>query len=229
MVMNGGVAARPREAGHEAAADGVGNVQKNDRDGARLLPQSPRGGCAMRKDQVGLQCDELLRQSLSCLGVAGRRPANVDLDVAALRPLEPRERLPKRCDEGLSFPVALRVGHQHADPPQLVRGLRVPGKRPSCRCRRTAKGSDEFAPPHESSTHDLGLPIDGSRPLLRQLAGKQGAYPRIDPTVFRYQWLCSLGDRQTQCERASIRLLLRVNESTPLAVRGPHHRSPAIT
>ena len=84
------VAARPRKARDEAAADRIGKSRENDRDGARLLQQSRRVGRAMRKNQVGLQRDEFLGELGSRLGVVGCRPANVDLDIAALRPPELR-------------------------------------------------------------------------------------------------------------------------------------------
>jgi hypothetical protein len=48
-VETGDVAARPREARDEAAADRIGNVRENDGDGARLLQQRGRGGCDVRK------------------------------------------------------------------------------------------------------------------------------------------------------------------------------------
>ena len=77
---------RLREARDEAAANRIGNGRENDRDGTRLLQQGRRGGRAMRKNQVGLQRDEFLGEPLSRLRIAGRRPASVDPDVAALCP-----------------------------------------------------------------------------------------------------------------------------------------------
>ena len=53
-MKTGDVAARAREARDEAAADRVGNDRENDGDGARLLQQRGRGGCGVRKNEVGL-------------------------------------------------------------------------------------------------------------------------------------------------------------------------------
>ena len=43
----GDVAARPRKARNETAADRIGNDYENYGDGARLLQQTRRGGCVM--------------------------------------------------------------------------------------------------------------------------------------------------------------------------------------
>jgi hypothetical protein len=50
----GDVAARPRETRDETAADRIDNERENDGDGARLLQQRGRGGCGVRKNDVGL-------------------------------------------------------------------------------------------------------------------------------------------------------------------------------
>src|SRR5262249_5476278 len=81
----GDIAARPREARHEAAR--IGNVHKDNRNGAGLLEQRGGGGGVWRNNQVRLQGDEFLRESLHRLGIASG-PASVDPDVAALRPPE---------------------------------------------------------------------------------------------------------------------------------------------
>jgi hypothetical protein len=60
----------------------------------------------LRKNEVGLQRDEFLRESLHQLRVQ-RRPAIVDPNVAALRPPKLLESLLECGDESLSFPVAL--------------------------------------------------------------------------------------------------------------------------
>ena len=149
------VAARPRKIHDETASDRIRNVHEYDGNGARLLQQSRRGGRGMRKNKVWLQRDEFLRESLSRLRVTVCRPASVDSDVVALRPPELLESLPECGDEGLSFPVALCIPHQHADPLHPVRLLRARGQRP-CR-RRTADKRDEL-----SSSH---VPPEGPRLL----------------------------------------------------------------
>ena len=54
-------------------------------------------GGAARKNEVRLKRDEFLRESFHQFDI-GRRPANVDLAVAALHPPEHPKPLPKRRD-----------------------------------------------------------------------------------------------------------------------------------
>jgi hypothetical protein len=129
----GDVAARLREARDEAAADRIGNRRENDGDGARLLQQRSRGGCDSRKNEIGLQRDEFLREPLSRLRVLGRRPASVEPDVAVLRPPELLKFLPECREERRSFQVVLGIAHQHADAPHPLGLLRARRERPCCR------------------------------------------------------------------------------------------------
>src|SRR4029453_16669878 len=142
----GDVAARPREARDEAAADRIGNGRENDGDGVRLLQQRGRGGGGVRKKNLGLQGDELLRESLPRLRVGGCRPASVDPGVAALRPPELLESLPECRDHSLCLRVVLGKAHQHTNAPHPVRLLRARSERP--RHHRAAEKGDELAPPH---------------------------------------------------------------------------------
>jgi hypothetical protein len=73
----GDIAARPGEARDEAAADRVRNDRKNNGDGARLLQQCSRGGCGVRKNEVGLERDELFRAPSPRLCVVRCRPASI--------------------------------------------------------------------------------------------------------------------------------------------------------
>ena len=99
-------------------------------------------GVLCDKNEVGLQRDEFLGESLSRLRVAGCRPAIVDPDVAALYPSELPKPVAERGDEGLSFRVALGIPHQHANPPHPAGLLRPRRERPR---RRTAEQRDELA------------------------------------------------------------------------------------
>src|SRR5262249_39323457 len=54
-------------------------------------------------------------------------------------------RIPERREPRLRSPIALRIAHQRADLPHLVRLLRPRGERPA-HC--TAEKRDELAPPH---------------------------------------------------------------------------------
>src|SRR6516165_4602644 len=145
-----------RQALDEAATNRIGNHCKNDRDGARLLQQCSRGGGAVRKNEIGLQRDQLLREPLHHLRV-GPGPAGVDPYVAAFRPPELLERFPKCCDPGLCFRVDLGIAHQHADSPHSVGLLRARRKRPG---HRAPDERDELAAAH-SITSSARASSDG--------------------------------------------------------------------
>src|SRR5262245_58162438 len=54
----GHVATRPVDAGHEATADGIGDLHENDRDGARQSQYRLGGRCGLRKNKVALRFDQ---------------------------------------------------------------------------------------------------------------------------------------------------------------------------
>src|SRR5262249_34871157 len=58
------VAAGARKARDETTAEWIGHENENDGDAARLLQQSGGGGRAMRKNEIGLQHDQFLRETL---------------------------------------------------------------------------------------------------------------------------------------------------------------------
>src|SRR5262249_33016540 len=110
-----------------------------------MLQERGRGGCDRRKNEIGLERDEFLREPLSRLPVVGRRPARVELDVATFHPPELLKCLAECGEERWPFQVVLGVAHQHTDPPHSVR-LRTRGKRP--RSRRARNNFYEISPPH---------------------------------------------------------------------------------
>src|SRR5262249_36195800 len=87
----------------------------------------------------------------------GPGPANVDPYVAAVRPPELLECLPKCCDPGLCFPVVLGIAHQHADAPHSIGHLRARRERPR---RRAAEPRDDLAA-HHSITSSAMASSDG--------------------------------------------------------------------
>ena len=99
---------------------------------------------ALRKNEVGLQHDEFLREPLYRLRIAGSRPAKVDPEVAALNPPELLKALPERRDPSLRFRVALGIPYQRSDAPYPL-GLLSP-RRNRPRRRRAAEQRDELAP-----------------------------------------------------------------------------------
>ena len=97
--------------------------------------------------------------------VSPARPASVDPDVAALCPPELLEPLPECGDEGLSFPVALGIAHQHADPPHALGLLRARRERPrSC---RAPEERDEVAASHSITSSARASSVGGTvRPSI---------------------------------------------------------------
>ena len=164
-MKSGRVTARPWKALDETAADGIGNKNENNWDGMRLLKHGRSSGGAARENEVGLKRDEFLSEAFHQLDVS-RRPANIDLDVAALEPPEFPKFFPKRCQRGLPVLVALGGGRQNTEPAHPFGLLRVGCSRP--RQGRTAKKLGELAPPHEAS------------PLAEILAPLTLTHPRGD-------------------------------------------------
>jgi hypothetical protein len=104
----GGVAAGPRNAGDEAATQGIGHAHEHDRDGACLVQQCGGRGRRIADEDVGSQGDQLLGEALRLIG-AGRREAIVDADVAAFRPAEVLELLPECREADLGLLIVLGV------------------------------------------------------------------------------------------------------------------------
>jgi hypothetical protein len=77
-----GVAARPRQAVDEAAADRIDDDREHDRHGAGRLQQRPHWSGAMGQDDVRRERGQFRRVSAN-LGGIGAGPAGVDPHVAA--------------------------------------------------------------------------------------------------------------------------------------------------
>ena len=125
-----GVAAGPRHARDETAADRIGDGRENDGDCAGFAQQRRGDGCVLRKNELGLLRDEFFRRSLSRPHVVTRGPASMYLDVATLHPPELLKFLPECGDEALSYRVTLDKAHQHANSPRRAGLLRACVERP---------------------------------------------------------------------------------------------------
>jgi hypothetical protein len=107
--------------------------------------------------------------------VAGS-PANVDADVAALRPAKLLQPLSKCRELRLSHGIALGGVHQHADAPHAPRLLRARRERPGD--RRAAEERDELAPPHSITSSarsriDIGISTPSALAVLRLIANSK--------------------------------------------------------
>src|SRR5262249_52351010 len=140
----GDIATWFRQIRNEAAADRVGDVGEDDRDGAGFALEGLHHRSDAGEDQVA-RSDELGRVFLKELGVA-RGPAVLEADVVAFLPAELLHRLPERREPRLRFGVALGSGRDDPDPPHPVRLLRARRERP--RRRRAAEQCDELASFH---------------------------------------------------------------------------------
>src|SRR5262245_19864741 len=97
----------------------------------------------MCEDHVWLQRDQLFRERLKLICLAGRK-ASVDAEISILRPSELFKTLQKSRDARLHVRIVLGGTHQHADAPHPLR-LRARRERPS---GRAAEQPDELAPIH---------------------------------------------------------------------------------
>src|SRR5262249_12386106 len=156
----GDVAARPRQAHHEAAADRIGHAYEYSRYGTSCLQGRQRGRAA-DEDHIWCQANQLGRIRPDAASVSGG-PAIVDSDVLPVSPTETLERGQECCDAGLHFRIICGNHHQDANAPQPLAVLRPRGERP--RRNRASNHLDEVAPSHaaRSGAHDQANPIQSA-------------------------------------------------------------------
>src|SRR5579862_4951226 len=144
IYESGSIAARAWKAVDEAAADGVGDHNEDDRNCFRFALQrfDDRGGRA--NDQIGLKSNKLFRKRRHAFQIGGG-PAVIDRNVAADVPAEVLQRFGEFGQARLRLRIALGVSHQHADPAHTAGLLRARGERPG---RRAADKRDELPPLH---------------------------------------------------------------------------------
>src|SRR5580700_9309889 len=108
------------------------------------LPQD-RGGCRSRCDlnDVGPRRDDFFCTSLHLIQVHAA-PAQIDLQILAALPPEPRESFKECLDPALALRISLGETDQHAEPPPAARLLRERCERPA-QCR-AAQSSYESSP-----------------------------------------------------------------------------------
>src|SRR5262249_18648189 len=112
-----------------------------------LLHHRRSRGSTDCKNEVRLKRDEFLRTTFYRLDKdIGRRPANVNVDIAALRPSELSKFLLECRDPRLGVMVALAIAQQNPDLPHPLRLLRSRRERP--RYARATNQRNELAPSH---------------------------------------------------------------------------------
>src|SRR5260370_6530529 len=156
------VTARLRKVRSEGAADRIRYAREHDRNCLRLAGKGADYGRGRTEDRIGLQIDQLFCQSLHPIRIIGA-PAKFDLEIAAFSPPQLRERTPESCEPRLRNPIALRIGHQHADQPHPARLLPARRERPGR--RRAAEQRDELAAFHSITSSARVSSVGGtSRP-----------------------------------------------------------------
>src|SRR5262245_38648309 len=134
-----------RKVRSEAAADRIRYAREHDRNCPRLAGKGGGYGRGHTEDRIGPQIDQFFCHSPDPIRIIGA-PAKFDPEIAAFSPPQLRKRTPESCEPRLRSPIALRIGHQHADQPHPVRLLRARRERP--RGRRATEQRDELAPLH---------------------------------------------------------------------------------
>src|SRR5262249_26228860 len=145
-----GVAAGPRQARNESAADWVDGCHKHDWNGAARLLQRPDDRAGRGDDHIRRERDKFRRVSAKAVEIP-RPPAIVDPYVVAADPAAFLQSLCERGDARRSFRIVRSHAHEHPNashPPGL---LRVRRERP--RYSRAAEQRDELAPFHLTEMH----------------------------------------------------------------------------
>src|SRR5262249_18421446 len=138
----GDVAAWPREACDEPAADWIGDHHEHYRDGLGLIRQCLDDGGRAADQHIGLKTDEFLRKPLHPVHVR-RAVADIEVKIAAFNPSMLGKPLPESPQIERHLSVVLGVSGKEANAPHWL--LRARRERPY-RC--SPNECDELAPPH---------------------------------------------------------------------------------
>src|SRR5262249_10015348 len=157
----GGIAAGPRQAGHQATADHIVG-HSDDRDCLRRVLHSSDGRVAKGDDEVNVVRNELASQRRRALATAFS-PSKQEADIASLFPADRLHVAPERLGECLNDVLA--IGPQYADHRYRLRARR---ERP--RCGSAAEQRDELAASHYSITSSASASIVGGISSPRILA-----------------------------------------------------------
>ena len=126
---SGGVAAGPRQARNQAAADRVDDIREHDRHAAGRFLQRAHRRVTQGHDGVRCERDQFGSDRAVAVDVAGS-PAVIDAHIAADDPAQFAEPLQEGCVSGLVFRIIRCPRHEHADAPYARRLLRSRRERP---------------------------------------------------------------------------------------------------
>src|SRR5262249_35098003 len=144
LTKAGGIAARPRQARDQSAADGIGDGDEDDGHVAACPLQRRHDRCAGGEDDIRAERDEFGRVSAKRVRIDGAR-AMLDPHVTALAPTELREFRAERGELRLTSRVGLAIIVEHADAPDPLALRRARRKR---RRRHAAEKRDELTALH---------------------------------------------------------------------------------
>src|SRR5215468_5331178 len=141
---SGRVAARPRQARDEAAADRIAGIHEHDREGTGFSVQRHQARGAADQNDVRGERDQFRRIFANPFGITGA-PAILQPYIAAVGPTQFLQSLQKCSDPSKRFRIVRGRGHQHTDAPNALGLLRPRRERPR---RRAAEQRDELPSLH---------------------------------------------------------------------------------
>jgi hypothetical protein len=172
---SGHIASRTRQARHKSAADGIGRVTHDDRDGTRRLLRRPDRSPGPQHENLDLQAHQLGGELGEAL-VASFRQAPLDGKIRSLSIAKLAHALQQAIVDGLQRG---RPATQKSDPPQPLDLLRAHRERPR---RRAAQKRDEVAP-----LHCLMLPVLSTERIAHLVRHEAAALQDFDPAHDSYR------------------------------------------
>ena len=111
----GNIAAGPRQAGHEAAANRIGNGGENHRDDGGFALHGSGGGCGVDENHIGIEAEQFFRKGAVFVCIPGT-VTKVDCNIAIECPAEIGKTLQKGGNAPLRGGIILSKSNESADP-----------------------------------------------------------------------------------------------------------------
>ena len=147
VLEAGDIAARARQVCHQAAADRIGDEDKDDGDSLCRLFQRRQTRIGPNVDQFRRACDKLGGAGTNSVDILSCE-MHIELNVTAFDPAKFTEPLLECRPEVPHLRIDFILeGNQNANPPHAVAPLRTRRKRPRCH-RSAAEKRNELAPLH---------------------------------------------------------------------------------